>query len=200
MKYTGKASTKKGAKQNAAQAMLAFVQNASQNENQMQIATVVADPPDKTFRTYRELKHSDIKPITIRIRDRHNFFLRLPDADRREAYRLLRSNTAAIGSSKDIVDLVCKALRLDYEIKDIPGHIQRNKMFVLTGDFDCVIADKEPDLYERIIKYFGRMLSWNWSAVELTGENAIVMIKSLFKYSVLIFLVSVRIKYYFYVQ
>lgn len=138
--------------------MLAFVQSIPQNENQMQIATVEAEPPERTFRTYRELKHSDVKPISIRIRDRHNFFLRLPDEDRKEAYKILRTNSAAIGTNKDKVDLVCKALKLNYEIKSVSGHLEHNKIFMLLGDYDCVITDKEPDLYDRLVKYFGRML------------------------------------------
>lgn len=158
MKYTGTASTKKGARQNAAQAMLAYVQSVSLREDQIEIATVEAEPAEKTFRTYRELKKSDIKPILARIRNRHNYFHRLPNDDRQEAYRLLRTNNATIGTSKDIVDLVCKALKIKYEIKDIPGHIENSKIFVLLGDFDCVIADKEPLLYDRIIKYFRTMM------------------------------------------
>lgn len=158
IKCTGRASTKKGAKQNAAQEMLTFVQNVSLNEDQMQITSVEAEPAERTFRTYRELKNSDIKPKSVRIRNRHNYFLRLPDEDRRAAYRLLKSNSATIGTNKDIVDLVCKALKLRYEIKDIPGHIENNKIFVLLDDFDCVISEKEPILYDRIINYFRTMM------------------------------------------
>lgn len=158
IKCTGRASSKKAAKQSAAQAMLAFVEDVSQNEDQMQLATVEAELPETTFRKYRELKHSDIKPISIRIRDRHNFFHRLPEGDRKEAYKILRSDSVGIGTNKDKIDLVCKALKLNYEIKDIPGHIGKNKIFTLLGDYDCVITDKEPDLYDRLVKYFIRML------------------------------------------
>lgn len=158
IKCTGKASTKKGAKQIAAQEMLSFVQNISQNEDQMQIATVEAEPAEKTFRTYRELKKSDIKPISVRIRYRHSYFHQLPAENRQAAIKILKSDSATIGTSKDRVDLICKALKLPYEIKNIPGHIDSNKIFVLLGDFDCVIVGKEPNLYDRIIKYFRTML------------------------------------------
>lgn len=158
LETTGKGTTKKGAKQNAAQQMLVLVKNISEDKIQKQIKVVESEPIDETFRTYRKLKKSDITPTSVRIRDRHNYFLRLPDADRKAAYQILRSNSAAIGTSKDIVDLVCKALKLSYEIKEVPGHSQHNKIFMLLGDYDCVITDKEPILYDRIIKYFRTMM------------------------------------------
>lgn len=158
LESTGKGTTKKGAKQNAAQQMLLLVKNISEDKNQKQIKTTESEPIDETFRTFRELKKSDIKPTTVRIRDRHNYFLRLPNADRKAAYQILKSNSAAIGTSKDVVDLVCKALKQPYEIKEVPGHSENHKIFVLTGDFDCVITDKEPILYDRIIKYFRTMM------------------------------------------
>lgn len=156
----GKGLTKKGARQTAAQEMLSLVKNMSENENQnqKQITPVETEPIEETFRTYRELKKSDIKPSTVRIRDRHNYFLRLPNDDRKAAYQILKSTSAAIGTNKDVVDLVCKALKLRYEIKDVPGHVGKNKIFVLVGDFDCVISDKEPILYDRIIRYFKTMM------------------------------------------
>lgn len=159
IKRTGTSSTKKGAKQIAAQSMLTFVQSIPQNEDQQQIATVDAEPTEKTFRTYRELKKSDIKPISVRIRDRHNHFMRLPGEDREAAHELLRDKSAIFGTNKDKVDLICKALKLRYELKDIPDHSEKYKVFVLLDDYDCVITDKEPLLYDRIIQYFKVMMN-----------------------------------------
>lgn len=158
LESTGKGLTKKGAKQNAALEMLSLVKNISEDKTQKQIAAPKTEPAEETFRTFRELKKSDIKPKSVRIRDRHNYFLRLPNEDRQAAYQILKSNSAAIGTSKDVVDLVCKALKIPYEIKEVPGHIENNKIFVLLGNFDCVITDKEPILYDRIIKYFRTMM------------------------------------------
>lgn len=159
IKCTGTASTKKGAKQIAAQSMLSFVQNISQNEDQQQVATVDAEPTEKTFRTYRELKKSDIKPISIRIRDRHNHFMRLPGEDRQAAYEILKSDGASIGSNKDKIDLICKALKIRYDIKDIPDHPENHKIFLLLDDYDCVIVGKEPYLHDRILEYFKVMMN-----------------------------------------
>lgn len=159
IKCTGTASTKKGAKQIAAQSMLSIVQNISQNENQQQIATVDAEPAEKIFRTYRELKKCDIKPITVKLRDRHNYFMRLPADDRNEAHEIIKSCGATIGTDKDKIDLICKALRIRYDIKDIPDHPKNHKIFVLLDEFDCVMVDKEPYLYSRIIDYFKIMMN-----------------------------------------
>lgn len=159
IKRTGTFSTKKGAKQIAAQAMLAFVQNVSLNENQQQIATIDAEPVEKTFRTYRELKKSEIKPISVRIRDRHNHFLRLPQEDRVAAINILRSNGASIGTNRDKVDLICKALKIRYEIKDMHEQGGNKKIFLLLDDYDCVMFGEESRLYDRIIDYFKIMLN-----------------------------------------
>ncbi|XP_055320482.1 uncharacterized protein LOC129577458 [Sitodiplosis mosellana] len=140
--------------------MLSFVQNISQNENQQQLATVDAEPAEKTFRTYRELKKSDIKPISIRIRDRNNYFMRLPGEDRQAVYEILKSDGATIGTNKDKVDLICKTLKIRYDIKEIPDHPQKHKFFVLLDDYDCVIVGKEPYLYDRIIEYFKIMMNF----------------------------------------
>lgn len=162
IKCTGTASTKKGAKQIAAHSMLSFVQNISQNENQQQIATLDAEPSEKIFRTYRELKKSDIKPVSVRLRDRHNYFMRLPVEHREAAFEILQSDGAEIGSDKDKVDLVCKALKIKYDIKDIPDHPHQHKVFVILDDYDCVITGKEPYLYQRIIEYFNVMMNFTY--------------------------------------
>lgn len=160
IKCKGTASTKKGAKQIAAQSMLSFVQNISQNENEQQVATMEAEPTEKIFRTYRDLKKSDIKPISIRIRDRHNYFMRLPGEDRQEAYKILKSSGAHIGTSQDKVDLICKALKIRYEIKEIPDHPLKHKVFLLPDEYDCVLVGKEPHLYDRILDYFKIMMNF----------------------------------------
>lgn len=159
IKKTGTSSTKKGAKQIAAQKMLEFVQSIRQNEDQQQIATVDAEPSERTLKTYRELKKSDIKPISVRIRDRHDFFMRLPVEDREAACEILRRNDVHYGTSKDKVDLICKALKLRYDIKEVTDHSEKFKIFVIIDDYDCVITDREPQLYDRILNYFQIMMN-----------------------------------------
>lgn len=174
IKKTGTSSTKKGAKQIAAQKMLAFVQSIPQNEDQQQIATVDAEPSEKTLKTYREMKKSDIKPITVRIRDRHDFFIRLPIEDREASRKILMNGDVHVGTSKDKVDLICKALKLRYDIKDIPDHKEKHKIFVLYDDYDCVMTGKEPQLYDAILSYFQIMMNFvNIVAWKKSLANAI---------------------------
>lgn len=156
----GTYSTKKGAKQIAARAVLDVVQKFTQNEEQQQLATVPpSEPPEKLFITYRELKKSGIKPKTIRLRDRRLFFLRLPEDDRIEANKYLLDQSGIYGTSKDIVDLVCGALKLKYNIYNVPNDPKRRKIFALDGIHDCVLAGNEPDLYDDIIEHFKTMLN-----------------------------------------
>lgn len=160
---TGTYSTKKGAKQIAARAVLEIVQNFPQNEEQQQLATIAhSEPPEKLFITYRELKKSGIKPKTIRLRDRHQFFLRLPQDDRIEAIKYLLDESGIYGTRKDIVDLVCDALKLKYDIYNVPNDTKGRKIFALSStNHDCVLTGSEPQLYDEIIEHFKTMLNLN---------------------------------------
>ena len=158
---TGTYSTKKGAKQIAARAVLDIVQSFPQNEEQQQLATVQSEPPEKLFITYRELKNSGIKPKSVRLRDRHQFFLRLPENDRNEAKKYLLDESGIYGTSKDIVDLVCGALKLKYNIYNVPDDVKGRKIFALKSNHDCVLSGKEPDLYDQVIEHFKTMMNLN---------------------------------------
>lgn len=160
IKRTGTFTTKKGAKQIAAREMLEVVQNLVENEKSKPIATIEADPPEKIFRAYRECKEWPKKVRAPLIRNRHTFFLRLPEADRNEAKRILMDDSSVIyGTSKDRVDLTCAALKLKYGVSSIPNHAKQFQAFHLIGDHDCVIAAKETDLYNHVIVYLKTMLN-----------------------------------------
>ncbi|XP_055320515.1 uncharacterized protein LOC129577461 [Sitodiplosis mosellana] len=167
IKRTGTFSTKKGAKQIATRAVIDVVQNFGLNEEQMQVATVVdAEQKERgavdaePLPTYNELKESQAKLWTPRIRDRHNYFLQLPKDDRNEAEKILMDDSSTIyGTSKNKVDLICAALKLKYNVIDIPNHQQEFKVFYLHGNHDCVIAAKETDVYDRVIDHFKTMLN-----------------------------------------
>lgn len=164
IKRTGTFSTKKGAKQIAAREMLEAVRNCVQNNKEEKLtSTIDAEPPEKLFRAYRELRQLPVKSKAIRLRDRHNFFLHLPEADRREAIKILTDDSSVIyGTAKDRVYLACRALKLEYDVSDIPNHRQQFKAFYLLGDHDCVIAAKEEDLYNNIITHLKTMLDTHY--------------------------------------
>lgn len=155
----GTFKTKKGAKQIAARSVLEIILSFPQNEEQQQVATIDSEPPEKIFQTYRELKELGIKHQKISIRNRHNFFMCLPEEDRIEATNILTDNSDVFyGSSKDKVDLACTALKIKYDIKDLPNQ-PFYKIFHLIGKHDCVLADNEDCLYDRVISHFKTMLN-----------------------------------------
>lgn len=168
IKRTGTFSTKKGAKQIATRAVIDVLQKFKQNEEQMQIATVDADQnegqrqvendDDEPLPTYNKLKESQSKLWAPRLRDRHNYFLQLPKEHRIEAEKILMDDSPDIKSS-DKVDQACTALKLKYNVIDAPNHEEGLKIFHLRGNYDCVIAAKEIDLYNRVIDYFKTMLN-----------------------------------------
>lgn len=157
IKRVGKFTTKKGAKQNAALAMLEVVQSFPDVEEHQQLARVEVEPTERTFRTYCELKKSDVKHIPIRLRDRHRYLLKLPIDDRQKAYEVLMKD--GISTPRDKVDLACKALKIEYEIKDVQEQ-PNMKMFVLLGDYDCVLIGESGALCNRVIDYFKNMLNF----------------------------------------
>lgn len=160
IKRTGVFSTKKGAKQIAARLVLEIIQRFNQNQDQMQIATIESEPPEKLFLTYRELRKSEIKPIKVSIRNRHNFFLRLPKEDRDEIQKILIDQSGIYGTNKDKVNLACAAMKVKYSVQNIPDHPQGYEIFSFyCSNHDCVIIDKEPDLYDRVIDHFKIMLN-----------------------------------------
>lgn len=154
---TGSGSTIKNAKQIAARAVLDVVQNDFKNESQPQ-PVPVPDSPKKLFRLYREHRKPDIKKIPKTLRNRHHFFLRLPEEDRICAQKILLDESG-IYTNATKVDELCAALKLQYEIRNAQKNRSKYKIFVLVGDFDCVLIGNESDLYDRIIDYFKTMLN-----------------------------------------
>lgn len=142
--------------------MLNIVQQLPvENDDQKQIAPLDFEPPEKVMRTYRELKKNDIKPEAINLSQRHDYFLRLPEPERDAAIKILRGEDSTfVGSSRiDMLDLVCKAMKVTYEVTNVPNHPSNHKMFVFKGDFDSVHIGSEDELYDRVIDYLMTMLN-----------------------------------------
>lgn len=153
IKRTSESVTRKNAKQIAARAVLEIVQN----ENQLQLAPAVSDPPKKLFRSYHELRKTpQVKSMAKTLHNRHNFFLQLPEEDRVRAQEILIDDGI---TNKDKVALACNALKLQYEIQSANRKQPNFKIFSLKEGYDCVLMGKVPDLYDRIIDYFKTMLN-----------------------------------------
>lgn len=164
----GIASTKKEAKQKAACLMLECIGEEFSSDTESSFSES-CDPAswvlplqeiqsvEEVLAEYRRLKKPYIQPVEDGLRNRQNFFLKLPEADRLMAQNLLMCYCADVISAKDIVDEVCEVLRLKYRLES-----RRNglKVFALAETrYDCVIIAKASELFERVIDYLKTMLN-----------------------------------------
>lgn len=159
IKRTGTFYTKRGAKQIAARAVLNIIQGFPQNEELQKIAIVTTEKSEKTFPTYRDLKHDNIEPVQIKLRDRHRFFRQLPKEDCDVACNILVDKSGNFVTNKDKVDSICATLKLNFEVKDIPNHKEHYQVFLLESDYGCAIADEQAVLYDRVVDHFKIMLN-----------------------------------------
>lgn len=150
----------------AARAVLEIVKNFPQNDDQIpstssSVSTITKNKlPEKPLATYRQQKNAGIKPIQILVRNRHNYFLRLPLEWRNAAKEILLDKSDNYGTSRDKVRLTCEALHLEYQIDEIPNHPLKYRIFhLIETEHDCVIADTEPELYDRVLEHFRIMLN-----------------------------------------
>lgn len=157
MVRVGTFSTKKGAKQIAAQEMLHVVQSLPQDESDQQVMKVGDDLPEKHVKTYREMKKSDVKtnPGT-KLCDRHMFFEKLEHAEKEKWHHIL---FALQETPREKVYLMCQALGWRGKVTTIDDHPDGNvKLFELQGcNYDMVLAGPEPQLYEDVLEYFQQM-------------------------------------------
>lgn len=157
MVRVGTFSTKKGAKQIAAQEMLQVVQNLPQEECDQQVAKISDDLPEKHVKTYRELKKSDVKFMPgTKLCDRHKFFERLEDVEK-EKWRTIMYDLNE--TPKEKVHLMCRALGWHGEVTHVSEHPDGNvKLFELQGsNYDMVMAGSEPQLYVDVLDFFQEM-------------------------------------------
>lgn len=157
MVRVGTFSTKKGAKQIAAQEMLQVVQNLPQEESEKQVAKISDDLPEKHVKTYRDLKKSDVKWMPgTKLCDRHKFFERLEDVEK-EKWRSIIFDLQE--TPKEKVHLMCRALGWHGEVTHVAEHPDGNvKLFELQGsNYDMVMSGTEPELYQDILDYFKQM-------------------------------------------
>lgn len=153
----GGSSTKKGAKQIAAQEMLNVILRMYADDNCKQIATLTDVPPSKHIQTYREFKKSDIKThLGIPLRHRHKFFQNLDAEDKAKIAEVLQEIHE---TPKERVYLLFKALSWEYKVSLVPEHpLGRVMFFELLGiNFDMAISGIESILYKEVLEYISSM-------------------------------------------
>lgn len=157
MVRVGTFSTKKGAKQIAAQAMLQVVQSLPQDESDQQVMKVSDDLPEKIIKTYRELRKSDVKTIPgTKLCDRHMFFEKMDEADKAKWHSILYELNE---TPREKVYLMCQALGWRNRVTRVTDHPDGNVMlFELQGcNYDMVMSGPEPQLYDDILDYWKEM-------------------------------------------
>lgn len=157
MVRVGTFSTKKGAKQIAAQAMLHVVQSLPQDESDQQIMKVSDDLPEKHVKTYRELRKSDVKILPgTKLCDRHKFFEKMDPAEKAKWHAILYQLNE---TAREKVYLMCQAVGWKNQVTPVNEHPDGNaKLFELKGcNYDMVMCGSEPELYYEILEYFKEM-------------------------------------------
>lgn len=153
----GTFSTKKGAKQIAAQEMLNVIQQMSNDYSELQVATLNDYPPETHIKTYREMKNSDIKihPGTL-LSDRHKFFQNMENAQKEQLRKILFDLNE---TPKEKVHLLCMELNWKYNVSQVKDHPSGNMyLFELRGvNYDVVLTGTVPTLYEDILNYLKMM-------------------------------------------
>lgn len=164
----GTAMKKQLAKQNAAMAMIKLIEekigaNELVSENGLahsSMALNVEDLPsvDEVLAEYRRKKNRQGTQTKGNLRNRKDFFLKLPEQNQMKAKQILMKGYSNPSQAKNIVHEVMEALNLKYEIKRFAKnyaiftfHIERK--------FDCTIAESYDGLFNRIIDYLKTMLN-----------------------------------------
>ncbi|KAH8374145.1 hypothetical protein KR200_000656 [Drosophila serrata] len=100
-----------------------------------------------------------VKPKTVHLRDRHNFFKNFPQALKVAAFEVIL-RPQKYTSTKEQAMSILAALELQStfgEFPTIPGNEQLYKLEV-ECKIDCLFIAPEKDIYVDIIKYFTTML------------------------------------------
>lgn len=157
MVRVGTFSTKKGAKQLAAQEMLRVVQTMPLDEREQHLATLHEETPEKHVKTYRELRQSDIKTHTgTKLCDRHMFFQRMEAVDRAKWHDIFHNVNE---TPMEKVYMLCRSMGWKVKVSPVENHADvRMRLFELDGcAYDVVLAGIEPQLYADALEYFGEM-------------------------------------------
>lgn len=168
--------TKKDAKKKAASEMLKLIKNgvvkvestddsfnttsSDNSDGPVNIVLPVLEVPtvDEILAEYRRLARPYIQPIENGLRNRRNFFLKLPAEKRRYVEQLLSRNRS-YRSSQEIVSDCFKAMEIGYEIKSMAKPLNFKRFCITDVKYDCVIIAQSDELYEKVIDYLKTMFN-----------------------------------------
>ncbi|XP_063696832.1 interferon-inducible double-stranded RNA-dependent protein kinase activator A homolog isoform X1 [Culicoides brevitarsis] len=159
------APKKKDAKQKAAVLILQVIQEMNMLDLDKLKIVEMRDAMDEedeneehVIKTYRDYKKSDVKKtLGVKLCDRHKFFANLDPVKVAEAKRCLADNLL---SDENKIEEMCHALKLKFEIKDVPSTGAPMMAFELDNDsYDCYFVAFKDVFWKKLIEYFDEMLN-----------------------------------------
>jgi len=161
----GKCSTKKSAKNEAAQMVLDVIKEASKNIPDIPvIEEFIPEPLEDVTAKYLRLTKRTQKKIRGRkmtLINRHRYFQSFDDVQIDEATQVLcdlRLDNVAL-SACEKVQLVLNIFDMTYKLSNFLLNGKQLKLFELEGEYDCVFIGSETAIWDDIERYLKHMLN-----------------------------------------
>lgn len=122
-------------------------------------ALVIEELPtvDEVLAEYRKMKCKPTTSAKTDLRHRKDFFLKLPKENQTNAKQVLMTDYSNPIEAKLIIHKAMQALNLEYEIKKFGAD---RAIFTLNDpNYDCTIAERPGELFDRVIDYLKTMLN-----------------------------------------
>ncbi|XP_059610598.1 RISC-loading complex subunit tarbp2 [Phlebotomus argentipes] len=156
-------STKKGAKQLVAKAMIELIQEMYPDDQKILVPLAMAaqqsqERQDRIFKSYRDWKNSDSKILPgVKLADRHNYFVNVPAETYARAVEVLQRDE----TDKEKAFLLAKAL--GHELKTSKEMGEQGELVILemSCDFETCHFGYEQHVYRDFISYMTVMMNLN---------------------------------------
>lgn len=161
----GKCSTKKGARNQAAQNVLEIIKETSKSMPDVPIIEeFIPDPLENVTEKYLRLTKRTQKKIKGRkmtLLNRHRYFQSFEDQQIDEATRVLSDINLDNDelSACEKVQLVFSIFDMKYKLSNFYLNGKKLKLFELEGDYDCVFIGSETAIWDDIERYLKHMLN-----------------------------------------
>lgn len=109
---------------------------------------------DEVLALYRKHHKWNRTRTSDLLSERHFFFEKFPDDQKQAAKEILQMDD----SHRQIVHEFCRVLNIKYQVMPVPKKPHYSSFELLVAGFDCVIVEKEPEIWDRIVDYFKAML------------------------------------------
>lgn len=151
----GCARTKKDAKKVSAKQMLEKIDHLLIiDESDAPIVEQKNLSIDEVLALYRKRHKWNRTKATDLLSERHFYFEKFPDDKKKAAKRILHMDD----SHREIVDAFCQQLNIDYRVSDVPKRPHYKVFELLVDGFDCIIVEKDPEIWNNIVDYFKAMM------------------------------------------